>query len=115
MQQLKPHDLQQCLDFSLQFLIRMEVDKMWSENILWTDKAHFTLEGAVNTQNCQVLGSTEPVVVHEWPLHSVYVTMWCGFTRTFILDPFFFERITPRRPVQRTMTSAITKTSLCSV
>ena len=28
---------------------------MWPENILWTDKAHFTLEGAVHTQNCQRL------------------------------------------------------------
>ena len=42
-QQLKSYDLQQCLDFALQFLARMEVDDMWLENILWTDKARFTL------------------------------------------------------------------------
>ena len=41
-QQLKPHDPQQ----RLQFLARMEMDGMWPENILWTDDAHFTLECA---------------------------------------------------------------------
>ena len=53
-QQLKPHDPQQHLDFALQFLAQMEVDDMCPENILWTDKAHFTLEGAVNMQNCWI-------------------------------------------------------------
>ena len=53
-QQLKPHDPQQRLDFVLQFLARMEVDDMWPENILWTHEAHFTLEDAVNMQNCRI-------------------------------------------------------------
>ena len=52
------YDPQQRLDFALHFLARVEVDDMWPENILWTDEAHFTLEGAVNTQNCRILGST---------------------------------------------------------
>ena len=91
-QQLKPHDLQQLFDFALQFLARMVVDDMWPENILLTDEAHFTLEGAVNTQNCRIWGSTKPLVVHQRPLHSVYMTVWCGFTRSFIPGPFFFER-----------------------
>ena len=105
-QQLKPHDPQQSLDFVLQFLARMEVDVMWPENSLWTDEAHFTLEGAVNTQNCRIWGSTKPLIVHQRPLHSVYVTVWFGFTNTFILGPFFFERITPIEPVRCTVTSA---------
>ena len=37
---------------------------------------------------------------------SAYVTVWCGFTSTFILGLFFFERITPRGPVRCTVTSA---------
>ena len=96
MQQLKPHDPQQRLDFALQFLARIEVDDMWPENILWTDEAHFTLEGAVNTQNCRIWSSTKPLVVHQQPLHSAYVGVWCGFTSTFILGPFIFKGITPR-------------------
>ena len=79
---------------------------MWPENILLTDEAHFTLESAVNTQNCRIWDSTKSLVVHQRPLHSAYLTVWCGFTSTFILGPFFFERITPRGPIRYTVTSA---------
>ena len=75
-------------------------------NILWTDEAQFTLEAAVNIQNCQIWGSAKPLVVPQRPLHSAYVTMWCGFASTFILGLFFFERLTPRGPVRCTVTSA---------
>ena len=48
-QPLKSRDPQKRVGFGLQFLARMEVDGTWPENTLWTDEAHFTLEGAVNT------------------------------------------------------------------
>ena len=88
---------------------------MWSENILWTDEAHFNLEGAVNTQNCRVWGSTKPLAVHQRPLHSAYVTVWCGVTSTFILGPLFFLRITPRGLVHSSAPRRlqVTKTSVC--
>ena len=104
-QQLKPRDSQQRLDFALQFLARMKVDDMWPENILWTNEAHFTLEGAVNTQNHRIWGTTKQLLVHQRPLYSAYVTVWYEFSSTFILDPFFFEMITPRGPVRCTVTS----------
>ena len=88
----------------LQFLPRMEVDDTWPENILWTDETHFTLGGAVNTENCRIWGSTKPLVLHQRPLHSA--TVWCGFTSTFILGRVFFERIAPRGRVRCTVTSA---------
>ena len=43
------------------------------------------------------------------------MTMWCAFTSTFILGPFFFKRITPRGPVWCTWCLQVTKTSSCSV
>ena len=60
------------------------------KNILWTDEAHITLEGAVNTQNSRMRGSTKPLVVLQRPLNFVYVTLWCGFTSTFIVGPYLF-------------------------
>ncbi|GBO02131.1 hypothetical protein AVEN_27291-1 [Araneus ventricosus] len=33
------------------------------------------------------------------PLHSQKVTVWCGFTAAFIVDPFFFEEFGPSGPV----------------
>ena len=73
--QLKSHDPQKRLDFAFQFVARMEVDDMWPENILWTDEAHFTIESAVNTQKCRIWSSTKPLLVHQRPLYSAYVTV----------------------------------------
>ena len=103
---IETSNIPQRRDFALPVLARMEVDNMWPGNILWTDEAHFTLDGAVNTQNCRVWGSTPPHVVQEQPLHSAYITVWCGFTSSFILGPFFFEEMTPRGPVRCRVTSA---------
>ena len=60
----------------------------------------------MNTLNCRIWGSTKPLVVHQRPLHSAYVTVRCEFTSTFMLRPFFFEMNTPRGPVRCTVTSA---------
>ncbi|XP_035211886.1 uncharacterized protein LOC118186018 [Stegodyphus dumicola] len=36
--------------------------------------------------------------MHEIPLNSPKVTVWCGFTDEFVIGPFFFEIITPIGP-----------------
>ena len=33
----------------------------------------------------------KPREIIEMPLHSARVTVWCGFTETSIIGPFFFE------------------------
>jgi hypothetical protein len=33
---------------------KMEQDENWLFNILWTDEAHFSLHGGVNSQNCRI-------------------------------------------------------------
>ena len=38
--------------FALHFLARIKADKEWPWNILWSDEAHFHLQGFANTQNC---------------------------------------------------------------
>ncbi|GBM78326.1 hypothetical protein AVEN_27926-1 [Araneus ventricosus] len=55
-QDLVPADLPKREAFALQFLARMDVDNAWPWNILWTDGAHFHLQGSVNTQNCRIYG-----------------------------------------------------------
>ncbi|GFS81017.1 uncharacterized protein TNCV_1223121 [Trichonephila clavipes] len=42
--------------FSLQFLARLEVDPEWPWSILWTDKAHFYLDGAGGPVTCSITG-----------------------------------------------------------
>ncbi|GBM62922.1 hypothetical protein AVEN_22330-1 [Araneus ventricosus] len=79
----------------------MEVDNAWSWNILWTDGAHFHLQGVVNTQNCRIWAKENLLQMQPFPLHSQKATVWCGFAAAFIVGPFFFEN--PSGPVTCTV------------
>lgn len=102
-QQLLPADLPIRHTFALEFLARMEVDNEWPWNILWTDEAHFYLNGVVNTQNCRIWATENPFACVSIPLHSAKVTVWCGMTASFIIGPFFFEEVAPAGPVTCTV------------
>ncbi|GBL74467.1 hypothetical protein AVEN_235412-1 [Araneus ventricosus] len=66
-QELVPADLPKREAFTLQFLARMEVVNAWPWNILWTDKAHFLLEGSVSTQNCRIWARENPFRMQPLP------------------------------------------------
>jgi hypothetical protein len=74
---------------------KIERNPTWVFNILWTDEAHFSLHGNVNTHNCRIWATCNPREYTQHPLHSPKVTVWCGFTGSFILGPFFFETQCP--------------------
>jgi len=42
----------------------------FSKKIIFSDEAHFQLDGYVNTQNCRIWGAENPWVIHEKPLHA---------------------------------------------
>ncbi|GFV96932.1 zinc finger MYM-type protein 1 [Trichonephila clavipes] len=67
----------------------MEVDDAWPWKILWSDEAHFYLDGAVNTQNYRIWGTSPPNILNQQPLHSDYVTAWCGYTAEFLSSDLF--------------------------
>ncbi|GFX94615.1 uncharacterized protein TNCV_3088441 [Trichonephila clavipes] len=52
----------------------MAEDDDWMSNLLWTDEAHFTLRGSVNTHNCRIWATKNPRTVVETPLHDEKVT-----------------------------------------
>ena len=70
-------------------LAQIDRDPQWLLNIMWTDEAHFSLHGDVNTQNCRIWVTSNPHAYITKPLHSPHVTVWCSFTASFILGPFF--------------------------
>lgn len=90
-QQLFNHDQNARETSALQFLAQIEVNNLWPWNILWIDKAHFHLHGAVNMHNCRIWANATTHVVQEVPLHSPRVTIRCSFTTEFIIGPFFFK------------------------
>ena len=61
------------------------------QRILWSDEANFTLDGSINRHNC-VIWSPSPVnVLVSKGLHPEKVTVWCGISSTFVLQPYFFD------------------------
>ncbi|GFW56981.1 uncharacterized protein TNCV_3472651 [Trichonephila clavipes] len=103
-QELLPHDFETRHLFLLQFLARLEVDPEWPWNILWSDGAHFHLDGPVNTHNCRIWESDNPHSTSFVLLHSPKVTVWCGFSASFILGPYFFEELGDGGPVTCSIT-----------
>ncbi|KFM59960.1 hypothetical protein X975_14870, partial [Stegodyphus mimosarum] len=82
----------------------MEVDNEWLWKILWTDETYFHLTGYVNTQNCRIWATKNLLATHPVPLHPEEVTVWYGFTASFILQPYFFEQTDASDPVTATVT-----------
>ncbi|GFW94900.1 uncharacterized protein TNCV_3397791 [Trichonephila clavipes] len=48
------------------------------KRILFSDEAHFWLNGYVNKQNCRIWSEANPRVYVETPLHPEKLTVWCA-------------------------------------
>lgn len=88
-QELKESDYPKQFDFAarMQVLLHDEPDAL----IFMGDEAHFYLNGTVNQQNCRYWAYENPRHLHEKPLHSPHVTVWCAVSRQHAIGPFFFE------------------------
>lgn len=86
-QELKDTDFGARLAFAEEMLRRFST----FENILFSDEAHFHLNGFVNRQNCRYWNDENPKMKHQKPLHSPKVTVWAAISSKGIIGPFFFE------------------------
>jgi hypothetical protein len=59
--------------------------------IAMSDEAHFHLSGCVNKQDFRYWSDTNPQQLHECPLHSECVTIWCCVGSFGVIGPYFFE------------------------
>ncbi|GFV33893.1 DUF4817 domain-containing protein [Trichonephila clavipes] len=48
------------------------------KRILFSDEAHFWLNGYVKKQNCRIWSEANPQVYVETPLHLEKLTVWCA-------------------------------------
>jgi hypothetical protein len=60
-------------------------------NLLMSDEAHFHLSRFVNEQNFRYWSATNPIELHERPLHSSKVTVCCAIFSFGIIGPCLFE------------------------
>ena len=58
---------------------------------MFSDEAHFWLNGFVNKQNCRIWDKNNPQEVHETQLHPDKLTVWCGLHAGGIIGPYFFK------------------------
>ncbi|GFW90707.1 hypothetical protein TNCV_2417041 [Trichonephila clavipes] len=70
------------LDYSLIFVEwaqnEIAVVPDFHKRILFSDEAHFWLNGYVNKQNCRIWSEANPQVYVETPLHPEKLTVWCA-------------------------------------
>ena len=67
------------------------VKKVHRDEIVFSDEAHFWLNGYVNKQNCRFWSEYQPEALQELPMHPEKVTVWCGLWAGGIIGPYFFK------------------------
>ncbi|GFX42706.1 uncharacterized protein TNCV_2196641 [Trichonephila clavipes] len=61
------------------------------KRILFSDEAHFWLNGYVNKQNYRIWSEPNLQVYVETPLHPEKLTVWCALWAGGIIGPYFFK------------------------
>ncbi|GFT51805.1 putative DD41D transposase [Trichonephila clavipes] len=61
------------------------------ERILFSDEAHFWLNGYVSKQNCRIWSEANREVYVKTLLHPEKLTVWCALWAGGIIDPYFFK------------------------
>ncbi|GFV97461.1 putative DD41D transposase [Trichonephila clavipes] len=61
------------------------------KQILFSDEAHFWLNGYVNKQNCRIWSEANPQVYVKTPLHPEKLTVGCALWAGGIIGPYFFK------------------------
>jgi transposase len=88
---LRKTDLQQRVVHAEAQLTQIERDPEYVDHLLFSDEAHFSIHGSVNTHNFRYWSQANPCWFHEQPLHSPRITVWAGIGCHGVVGPFFFE------------------------
>ena len=86
-QELLPRDYENRRYCCNQMLAKIAEDDV----LITTDEAHFYLSGAINKQNYRHWSADNPKLIHQKPLHSQKVTVWCAVSKFGVWGPYFFE------------------------
>jgi len=58
-----------------------------------SDEAHFHVPGYANKQKCCYWAPNKPHELHQHPLHSAKVTVWCAVSTHGIIGSYCFENV----------------------
>jgi len=99
------------LEFANRICERIDEKSFDPLRVIFTDEAHFWMNGYVNRQNFRIWGSENPHVTISKPLHPEKITVWAGICSKGILGPILLrdgETITGD-VYHRLLTEAFTK------
>lgn len=71
-----------------------QVDSDPSNKTIFSDEAHFHLDGIIKRQNSRIWGLTNLHEIVEKQMNPQCVTLWCEFWTGGIIGPYFFENET---------------------
>jgi hypothetical protein len=89
-QTLNEGDCQQRLAFAELMLEIIEEHE--DAIVIMSDKAHFHLNGSVNKQNFRYWAAKNPNGVHERPLHSPKMAVWCAIGKVGVIGPYILRK-----------------------
>jgi len=107
-QELQPQDhgfRRSFVDWALE---NLAADPYFYRKIVFSDEAHFSLNGFVNKQNCRIWSETNPKAFFETSMYPEKCTVWCALHAGGIIGPYFFKndvgaRVTVNGDRYRTM------------
>ena len=89
-QELKPVNHLKRRSFFNWDLAKLEENEEFHGKIIFSDEAHFWLNGFINKQNMRYWSATNPNALLETPLFPQKVTVWCSFHAGGVIKPYFF-------------------------
>lgn len=93
-QQLTDVAIEKRMDFAGEICQMIDEHTIDINMIIFTDEAHFWLDGYVNRQNFRVWGTEKPKFMRIKPLHPKKLTVWCGLSNNEIIGPIIESSIT---------------------
>jgi hypothetical protein len=93
-QALKPDNKPRRFQFAKDILSNVEADENYLRIWIFSDEATFYVSGRVNGHNCRLWVSENPHTIREFERNSAKVNVWCAFSCSEILGPFFFAEQT---------------------
>jgi len=79
------------LQFCNEFLDLVKNNSVIVNTLLMSDEAHFHVSGYVNKQKCYYWAPNNPHELHQHPLHSTKMTVWCAVSSHGNTGPYCFE------------------------
>jgi hypothetical protein len=90
-QELSDSDVENRRRFCKQFRELLIDDEDLQNNLIMTDEAHLYLSGYINKQNFRYWAPDNPRKIHQRPLHSSKVTVWCSVASFGVVGPYFLR------------------------